>query len=47
MAVLLEVAADVGKNATLCHVDVSVREFRNHTARVIDAVESGARVRNC
>jgi len=28
--------------ATLCHtVDVSVRELRNHTARVIAAVESG------
>ncbi len=30
--------------ATLCHVDVSVRELRNHTARVISAVESGERV---
>jgi prevent-host-death family protein len=30
--------------ATLCHVDVSVRELRNHTARVIAAVESGERV---
>jgi len=29
-------------NATLCHMtDVSVRELRNHTARVIAAVESG------
>lgn len=28
-------------DATLCHVDVSVRELRNHTARVIAAVESG------
>jgi prevent-host-death family protein len=28
--------------ATVCHVvDVSVRELRNHTARVIAAVESG------
>lgn len=28
--------------ATLCHkMDVSVRELRNHTARVIAAVESG------
>ncbi len=28
--------------ATLCHVmDVSVRELRNHTARVIAAIESG------
>ncbi len=28
--------------ATLCHVvDVSVRELRNHTARVIAAVQSG------
>jgi prevent-host-death family protein len=30
--------------ATLCHMDVSVRELRNHTARVIGAVESGERV---
>ena len=30
--------------ATLCHMDVSVRELRNHTARVIAAVESGERV---
>lgn len=28
----------------MCHVDVSVRELRNHTARVIAAVESGQRV---
>lgn len=29
-------------DATLCHdMDVSVRELRNHTARVISAVESG------
>jgi prevent-host-death family protein len=27
--------------ATLCHMDVSVRELRNHTARVIAAVEGG------
>ena len=28
--------------ATLCHsMDVSVRELRNHTARVISAIESG------
>lgn len=27
--------------ATLCHVDVSVRELRNHTARVVAAIESG------
>jgi prevent-host-death family protein len=28
--------------ATLCHtMDVSVRELRNHTARVIAAIESG------
>ena len=27
--------------ASLCHMDVSVRELRNHTARVIAAVESG------
>lgn len=33
------------ESATLCHtVDVSVRELRNHTARVISAVESGERV---
>src|SRR5207244_2656706 len=31
-------------SATLCHMDVSVRELRNHTARVIAAVESGERV---
>ena len=30
--------------ATLCHMDVSVRELRNHTARVISAIESGERV---
>jgi prevent-host-death family protein len=31
--------------ATLCHVvDVSVRELRNHTARVIAAIESGEAV---
>jgi len=30
------------QSATLCHmVDVSVRELRNHTARVIAAVQSG------
>ncbi len=29
------------KIATLFHMDVSVRELRNHTARVIAAVESG------
>lgn len=30
------------RRATLCHaMDVSVRELRNHTARVIAAVESG------
>jgi len=28
-------------NATLCHIDVSVRELRNHTARVVAAIESG------
>lgn len=33
------------ENATLWHMaDVSVRELRNHTARVIAAVESGERV---
>jgi prevent-host-death family protein len=34
----------LGGCATLCHMDVSVRELRNHTARVIAAVESGERV---
>lgn len=30
------------QSATLCHtMDVSVRELRNHTARVVAAVESG------
>lgn len=31
------------KSATLCHapMDVSVRELRNHTAKVIAAIESG------
>jgi prevent-host-death family protein len=30
------------RRATLCHtVDVSVRELRNHTARVIAAIEAG------
>ena len=30
------------RSATLCHaMDVSVRELRNHTARVIAAVEAG------
>lgn len=31
-------------SATLCHMDVSVRELRNHTARVVAAIESGERV---
>lgn len=33
-------------SATLCHspMDVSVRELRNHTARVIAAIESGESV---
>lgn len=33
----------VEQNATLCHgrMDVSVRELRNHTAKVIAAIESG------
>lgn len=33
-------------SATLCHgpMDVSVRELRNHTARVIAAIESGQSV---
>ena len=32
-----------GRIATLCHtaMDVSVRELRNHTAKVIAAIESG------
>ncbi len=35
----------VSWSATLCHgMDVSVRELRNHTARVISAVEAGQRV---
>lgn len=34
---------DVLRDATVCHtpMDVSVRELRNHTARVIAAIESG------
>ena len=34
------------QSATLCHgpMDVSVRELRNHTARVVAAIESGERV---
>jgi len=32
-------------SATLCHtMDVSVRELRNHTARVVSAIESGESV---
>jgi prevent-host-death family protein len=38
------VRSHVERRATLCHMDVSVRELRNHTARVISAVESGERV---
>ncbi len=30
--------------ATLSHTDVGVRDLRNHTARVIDAVRAGERV---
>ncbi|MEJ7824963.1 MAG: type II toxin-antitoxin system prevent-host-death family antitoxin [Solirubrobacteraceae bacterium] len=31
-----------GHRATVCHtMDVSVRELRNHTARVVAAIESG------
>ena len=30
--------------ATLSHVDVGIRDLRNHTARVIDAVRAGERV---
>lgn len=39
--------ADPGKvararqSATLCHMDVSVRELRNHTGRVVSAIEAG------
>jgi prevent-host-death family protein len=33
-----------GAGATVCHMDVSVRELRNHTARVIAAVQSGEAV---
>lgn len=31
-------------SATVCHMDVSVRELRNHTGRVVAAVEAGERV---
>jgi prevent-host-death family protein len=41
-----EFSARVELRATVCHsnMDVSVRELRNHTRRVISAVESGERV---
>jgi prevent-host-death family protein len=29
------------QRATLCHMDVSVRELRNHTGRVVSAIEAG------
>ncbi len=42
MTAALRSGYQAGLHATLCHiVDVSVRELRNHTARVIAAVESG------
>ena len=31
-------------DATLSHMDIGVRELRNHTARVMDAVQAGERV---
>lgn len=41
-AVIVVVAAAGPLFATLCHgMDVSVRELRNHTGRVIAAVQSG------
>ena len=30
--------------AALTHVDVGIRDLRNHTARVVDAVRAGERV---
>ncbi len=35
---------DTALGATLSHMDVGVRELRNDTARVIDAVRAGERV---
>ena len=31
-------------HATLSHMDIGVRDLRNHTGRVIDAVQAGERV---
>ncbi len=31
-------------HATVSHMDIGVRDLRNHTARVIDAVQAGERV---
>jgi prevent-host-death family protein len=36
-------ALDVG-SATVSHMDVGVRDLRNRTARIIDAVKAGERV---
>lgn len=33
-----------GSGATVSHMDVGVRDLRNHTARIIDAVRAGERV---
>jgi prevent-host-death family protein len=30
--------------ATLSHMEIGVRDLRNHTARVVDAVRAGERV---
>lgn len=40
--VLLRVGGETG--ATLSHMDIGVRELRNQTSRVIDAVKAGERV---
>lgn len=37
-------AGCVARDATLSHMDIGVRELRNDTARVIDAVRAGERV---
>ena len=36
--------AHLGAGVTLSHMDVGVRDLRNHTGRVIDAVQAGERV---
>jgi prevent-host-death family protein len=41
MTTLAEVC---GVSATVSHMEIGVRELRNRTARVIDAVKSGERV---